>query len=64
MIHLKLNVPLQGHKVGDVLTLATDSDGIILDEFWFRRLQDSRIDNCVEIINDTTTEDKPSKGSI
>jgi len=51
MITLKLNAALNGLKVGEQITLETDKDGVIIDNFWFRRLQDSERDNCVEIVN-------------
>lgn len=50
MIKLKLNVDIKHNKAGTVLSLETDEEGNILDSFWSRRLKDSAIDNCVEII--------------
>jgi len=57
MIKLKLNTDLLNHKVGTVLSLPTDEEENILDSFWARRLKDSAIDNCVEIVK----ENKKSK---
>ena len=52
MIKLKINIDLGGYKAGTIIDLATDSYGNIFDNFWARRLKDSKIDNCVEIVND------------
>lgn len=48
---LKLNANLKGNKAGTVIEVA-DNNGIPLDNFWARRLKDSAIDNCVEIVKD------------
>jgi len=50
MIKLKLNIDIQQHKAGTILSLKTDNKGIIVDNFWYRRLKDSATDNCVEIV--------------
>ena len=50
MIILKINIAMNGYKVGDTLKLKTDKGGNILDGFWSRRLKDSKIDGCVEIV--------------
>jgi hypothetical protein len=57
---LKLNQDLrtpQGKKLkGSIVTLECDSNSIPLDFFWRSRLKDSKIDNCLEIINQTKTK--------
>jgi len=50
MITLKINIAMNGYKIGDKLKLETDIDGCILDSFWARRLKDSKIDGCVEVV--------------
>ncbi len=50
MITLKVNIALHGKKAGDLITLETDSENNILDNFWAARLKDSERDNCVEVI--------------
>lgn len=37
---------------GEEVEIEVDSDCIPKDVFWRRRLRDSKIDGCVEIIND------------
>jgi len=57
-IKLKLNMDLgtnPNHKKGKVVTLDS-SDGIPIDRFWRRRLQDSLIDNCVEVVVEKSTK--------
>jgi hypothetical protein len=50
MITLKINIAMNGHKIGDKINLQTDIDGNIIDSFWSRRLADAKIDNCVEVV--------------
>lgn len=61
MITLKLNVALHGKKAGEKLLLATDSESNIIDSFWARRLKDSKIDNCVEIVQEKKSNNKRDK---
>ncbi len=49
---LKLNKDLHGKKKGTVIEIA-DRDGSPLDTFWYRRLKDAEIDNCVEVVSGT-----------
>lgn len=57
-LKLKLNVDMHGLKAGKVLELDVDSDGVLLDRFWRRRLQDSAMDNCVSVVIET---EEPAK---
>lgn len=41
---------MNGHKIGDKISLETDVDGNIINSFWARRLADAAIDNCVEVV--------------
>lgn len=50
MITLKINIAMNGHKIGDKISLETDVDGNIINSFWARRLADAAIDNCVEVV--------------
>lgn len=50
MIALKINIAMNGKKIGDIIKLETDENNNILDNFWARRLEDSKIDNCVEVM--------------
>ena len=63
-IKLKLNRDFpfkQGKKTkGTILTLDADANKIPLDLFWRRRLLDSLIDKCVEIVQ-TKEESKKEK---
>jgi len=61
MIKLKLNTDFslrnKNYKAGAVLSLEADEEGNLYDSFWSRRLKDSAIDTCVEIVK----ENKKSK---
>ena len=46
---LKVNIPMNGKKEGDIVVVKTKG-GIIIDKFWRKRLQDSKLDNCVSIV--------------
>jgi len=50
---IKLNMDLNGISKGQIIEIKSVK-GIPADLFWRRRLADSKIDNCVEIV-----EDKP-----
>ena len=58
MIKLKLNRDLLGFKSGTIISLSTDRDGNIEKSFWSRRLKDSEIDNCVEIVQEKKKSNK------
>lgn len=58
---LKVNVAMGGAKAGDVLNLRCDDDGVPLETFWRRRVQDSAIDNCVEFVPDEQPSAAPKK---
>lgn len=46
----KLNVDLRGKRKGDVLVLDVNPEGLPFDSYWNRRVQDSKIDGCIEEI--------------
>ena len=60
MIKLKLNVDLLKHKAGTIISVDSDNEGNIKDSFWARRLKDSVIDGCVELVKEPTLV-KPHK---
>ncbi len=47
---IKVNKPISDHKIGSVVEVETDKSGIPLDREWRRRLSDSKIDGCCEIV--------------
>ena len=52
-----------GKIKGDIVTLETKG-GVIIDQFWRNRFNDSLIDNCVNIVrnkDDKAKETKPKK---
>lgn len=65
-IQLKLNADIKGDKKGAIITLATYSDGTIVNPFWRARLKDSALDNCCEIVKTKrkAPSKKPDKESI
>ncbi len=60
MIRLKLNRKILKHKAGTVISVDSDNEGNIKDSFWARRLKDSAIDGCVEVIEESVLA-KPHK---
>ena len=48
-ISIKINVPMMGYKKGDIVKLQT-KNGLVRDSFWRKRIKDSVIDNCVEVL--------------
>ena len=57
-ICLKLNADLGGKKKGTVLTLEIDSNKVIKEQYWRRRLEDAALDGCVEIVKNEIKGDK------
>ena len=47
---LKINSPLRGLSVGDVIEIKVDKAGVPLERYWRDRLKESKTDNCVEIL--------------
>lgn len=56
---LKINIdfPSRNLKKGSIIQLLVDENNIPLDLYWRRRLKDSEIDNCVEIVGNKKTND-------
>ena len=57
-IKVKLNVPLLHYRKGEILTFTDGDRGIKLDAFWVKRIQDSKIDNCLEILTDKAPKEE------
>ncbi len=57
-VKLKINIPMLGMRTGDEAVIDTDKNGIPLDKFWRRRLKDSQIDGCVEVVVEKAQEAK------
>jgi hypothetical protein len=48
---IKLNMDIAGHKKSTIIEVL-DCDGVPVDEFWRKRLKDSKIDNCIELVSE------------
>ena len=48
---VRVNMDLATFKEGQIVKLKF-KNGVPVDRFWRRRLQDARIDNCVQVIED------------
>lgn len=51
-IKIKLNYAFSFHKKGDIIDIEVDEEGTPLNIYWRKRLNDSKLDNCIEVIND------------
>jgi len=49
-IRLKIKGNLPGYMEGEVVVIKADENGTPLDQYWRRRLRDSKHDGCVELI--------------
>jgi len=49
-VKIKLNYDLAGYKAGDAFFVECDKNNIPLDIYWRKRLKDSSIDKCVELV--------------
>ena len=52
--------PLHGVAKGNTVTVSVDRDGTPLDKNWRRRLKDSKIDGCVEIVTKAKPKSEPT----
>lgn len=51
---IKINAKTLGaHSKGDIVDVS-DVDGIPTEQFWRRRLKDSAIDDCCEVVDEIT----------
>ena len=53
-IRNKSDVPLHGLQPNAIITIEVDRDGVPFKRHWRRRLNDSKIDGCVEILKKTS----------
>jgi hypothetical protein len=61
---IRILMPFGGRTVGDIEDVS-DIDGVPYDEYWRRRLRDSKQDGCCEIVKDKArpAKSKPSKSN-
>lgn len=52
---------MAGYEAGYTVTIQTDSCGVPLKKFWRRRLRDSKIDNCVEVVKASKSNQEKTK---
>ena len=60
-IENKTNVVLHGLKPGEKMQIAVDRNGLPLDRNWRRRMKDSEIDGCIEVIQEKPKKEKKAK---
>jgi len=62
---IKINKNFSGHKAGDIVNIESQGD-VPIENFWRRRLRDSAIDGCCEIVIETkkkkTTKEVDTNG--
>jgi len=58
------SIVLEKLKPGNEKTIEVDRNGIPLENFWRRRLKDSKIDGCIEIIKDENSTTKKETKKI
>lgn len=47
---IKINLKIKNYKIGEIIEIES-VNGIPTDIFWRNRLNDSKIDNCIEIVS-------------
>lgn len=50
MIKIKINKSFGGYKIGDIVNVEDDGKGSPTSAYWRRRLKDSELDDCCEIL--------------
>ena len=58
------NIVLEKLKPGQEKKIEVDKIGTPIDKFWRRRLKDSKIDNCIEIVKTKTKKEISGKMNI
>tara|TARA_R110000782_G_scaffold97853_3_gene182891 strand:+ start:736 stop:930 length:195 start_codon:yes stop_codon:yes gene_type:complete len=56
-----LNTPKGKELKGAIINLECDANKIPLNIFWRKRLKDSAIDNCVEVVLEKISQSKSKK---
>ena len=56
-LKVKTGFPLHGVKAGGVVTVEVDGKGMPFDKNWRKRVIDSKIDGCVDILKTKTNKD-------
>lgn len=57
-VKLKILKPFGKFKKGDIVKLEVTENGIVKDDFWARRLKDSVVDKCVELVKEKLSNKK------
>lgn len=57
-IFIKLNVSILSHPMNTILRLDADDKGTATNQFWRRRIEDSKTDSCITLLK------KKPKGSF
>lgn len=52
VLSIRINVDLPNNPKGSTVKIPCDHNNIPYDRYWRRRLDDSKIDNCIEIKED------------
>lgn len=58
-MRIKLNVDFGSLGLAGTIIVLEDDNGIPLSKYWRRRLEDSKTDNCCEVLS--AKESKPEK---
>ena len=51
-IKIKINSDLGKFKKDTLVTVAVDVNGVPIEKYWRSRLEDSKIDNCIEVLEE------------
>ncbi len=49
---IKINKPIIGHSIDQVVDVEVDEEGTPLNFFWRRQLSAAKLDDCCEIVTD------------
>lgn len=56
MRKFKINLPISNCRKGQIVTLACDVNGVPVAYYWRSRYVDSKMDNCMEALDDESKE--------
>ena len=57
-VQIEILKRINNQPVGTLVNVEIDSDGIALDRFWRKRIQDMKIDNCIRFTAQESVKQK------
>lgn len=60
----RIKKAVKGYVPGEVVLIKVNSDGVPKKKYWRRRLEDSRLDGCIELVTTKRKKSKPKADEV